>query len=59
MDNRVIELWKEKICMVHVAYKSKSALLLDQMKSHIHPDFTDSVDNLSTCAVEILGDLHL
>ena len=39
MDNRVMELWKEKIWKPYVQNAEKSVLLLDRMESHIHPNF--------------------
>ena len=54
IDNRIMQEWKEKIWMPYVQGKSNSVLLLDQMQSHIHPDFIDSVADTNTQIIEIL-----
>ena len=36
MDNRVMEIWKEKTWKPYVENTQNYALLLDQMESHIH-----------------------
>ena len=55
MDNRVMQEWKEKIWTPYVQGRSNSVLLLDQMQSHIHPDFIDSVADTNTQIIEIPG----
>ncbi len=55
MDNRVMESWKEKIWKPYVEGITNAALLLDQMESHTHPTFIDSVDEIGTRVIEIPG----
>ena len=44
MDNRVMSIWKEKVCYPYIQGSSRSALLVDAMESHIHSNFIDAVD---------------
>ena len=53
MDNRVMEIWKEKIWKTYVDNAQNSALLLDQMESRIDHNFIDSVQLLETCVITI------
>ncbi len=53
MDNRVIQLWKEIEWRPYIEGTNKSALLLYQMESHIHPSFIDAVDSLGTQMIQI------
>ena len=55
MDNRVMELWKEAVWKPYIQGSNNSALLLDSMESHIHPNFIDSVDTLGTRVIQIPG----
>ncbi len=55
MDNRMMELWKEKIWKPYVEGITNSAISLDQMESHIHSTFIDSVDEIGTRVIEIPG----
>ncbi len=55
MDNRVMELWKEKVWKPYIEGVANTALLLDKMESHIHPSFIDSVGELGTRVIEIPG----
>ncbi len=55
MYNRVMNLWKEKVWKPYLEGSLGSALLLDQMESHIHTDFIDTVDEFGTPAILIPG----
>ena len=55
MDNRVIELWKEKIWKPYVEGTSKSASVLYQMESHRHPTFVDLAREIGIKTIEIPG----
>ena len=55
MDNRVVEIWKEKIWKPYARNTQNSALLLNQMESHIHQNFIDSVQVLRTRVINIPG----
>ena len=55
VDNRRTKLREDKICKPYVKGTTKSALLLDQMKSHAHPMFIDSVDEIGHRIIGIPG----
>ena len=56
MENRVMQLWKEKVWKPYVEGTMRSALPLDRMGSHTHPDFIDTADELGTRVIAIPGD---
>ena len=55
MDNRVMQLWMEKIWLPYIHGISSSGLLFYRMESHIHPDFIDAVDSVSSNVIHIPG----
>ena len=55
MDNRVMQLWKEKVSKPYVEGTMRSALPLDRMESHTHPDFIDTAGELGTRVIAIPG----
>ena len=55
MDDRVMQLWKEKIWKPYIEGMMRSALILDRMEFHIHPGFIDTVDELGTRVITIPG----
>ena len=55
MDNHVMEIWEEKLWKPYVENVNNSVLSLDQMESHIHFNFIDSVHLFGTHVIEIPG----
>ncbi len=53
MDNRVMNLLKEKVLRPYEEGSFGSALLLEQMESHIHPHFVDTIDGFGTLVIQI------
>ena len=53
MDNRVMQIWTEKIWKPYVEGSTNSVLLLDQMEAHVHPNFIDASDNYGTNVVQV------
>ena len=56
-DNRARQLWNDKVWKLYLEGTMRSALLLDPMKSHNHPDFIHTVDELGTRIITIPGGL--
>ena len=53
MDDRAMQQWKENVWKPYLEGIMRSALIIDRMESHKHPDFIGTVEKLGTRAITI------